>query len=213
MEKNLTAHSIVIINTGISPSLFNAFWLVNNGILREEELTGNHVFTNQHVEINTDRFVLVVNGNSFQLTAKNGVNDLGYCIENILNKLIDSTPKTIHISAGVNFNWFITPEDGNYSKLSKKLFYNNESDLYKHFDKDGASFGGYMSCDFEKARMKLDVKPVIIGNSNQDVKGAIHYNFNFHYDVPMDNRNESLKTYINNWNKFYQESEKIIQSI
>lgn len=212
MERNLAGHSIVVINTGMSPAIFNTYWLVTNGILKEEELNANHIFTNQFVEINTDIYSLVINSNSFQISAKNNVNNLDTCV-GILVKLLDAIPQTMFISAGINFNWIVRPEDDDYNKLSKQLFFKNDIELYQKFDKDNASFGSYMSCEVDDARLKLDIKPIIISNPSQEKKGAIHFNFNFHYDVPVENRNSQLKEYINKWNFFYQKSVILIETV
>lgn len=213
MKKNLVGHSVVIINTGIAPSSFNSYWLVKNGILKEEELNNNHIFTNNVVELNGDNYVLTITGNSFQIRAINNLQDLEYCINEKLNKIIDVTTNTIYVSVGVNFNWIIEPTDDDFKKLSRKLFFKKDSNVFTFFDEDDATFGSYMSKNFDDARLKLDIKPIYTNQDIGDKKGAIHFNFNFHYDIPEGDRSEKLKIFIKKWNLFYNESNRIIESL
>jgi len=213
MEKNLVDHSVVIINTGVNPSSFNSYWLVTNGILKEEELSNEHVFTNQVAEINGNQFGLIITGNSFQIRTKTDIMNLGKCINDKLEKIIDAVNNTIYISVGINFNWIIDVEGTDFKKLSKDLFFKENSDLFNYFNKDDATFGSYLSMDFEDARLKLDIKPVYLHQDLMEKKGGIHFNFNFHYDIPENNRIDSLKKFINKWNTFYLEASKIIDSL
>jgi hypothetical protein len=213
MKKNLVGHSVVIINTGVIPSSFNSYWLVKNGILKEEELNNNHIFTNNIVELNGDDYILTITGNSFQIRAKDNLQDLDHCINDKLDKIIDVTTNTIYVSVGVNFNWIIEPKDGDFKKLSRDLFFKNDSSVFAFFDKEDATFGSYMSKDFDDARLKLDIKPIYTNQDLADKKGAIHFNFNFHYDIPEGDRSEKLKLFIKKWNLFYNESNRIIESL
>lgn len=213
MEKSLVGHSVVIINTGINPSSFNSYWLVTNGVLEEEELSNEHIFTNQVVEINGDDYGLTITGNSFQIKAKNDISDLGKCVDDKLEKIIDATSNTIYISAGVNFNWIIEPKGNDFKKLSRDLFFKDNSDLFSCFDESDATFGSYMSKDFDDARLKLDIKPLYLNQDSTNKKGAIHFNFNFHYDISENDRSNKLKEFIKKWESFYREAKLIIDSL
>lgn len=212
MEKKLVGHSIVVINTGLTPSSFNSYWLVKNGILKEEELENNNIFTNQVVEINGDDYSLTINGNSFIITSKNDIEGLDKCVNDKLEKIINAT-NTIYISSGINFNWVINPKGGNFKKLSRDLFFKADSAIFDFFDKEDASFGSYMSKDFEGSRLKLDIKPIYLDNNLNERKEAIHFNFNFHFDIPEGDRSNILKQFIKKWKLFYEESKKIIDSL
>jgi hypothetical protein len=213
MEKTLVGHSVVIINTGINPSSFNSYWLVTNGILEEEELSNEHIFTNQVVEINGDNYGLTITGNSFQIRAKNEISDLDKCVNDKLEKIIDATSNTIYISAGVNFNWIVEPKGSDFKKLSRDLFFKADSDIFSFFDENDATFGSYMSKDFDDARLKLDIKPVYLNQDLINKKGAIHFNFNFHYDIPENDRSNKLKEFIKKWEVFYAEAKRIIDNL
>lgn len=212
MEKTLNLNAIVILNSGIDPQSFNAFWLVTNGILKEEELALEHIFTKQFVQLSFEKYDVFINGNSFQFSVKN--NDLSNFNELVekAKKLIDATSNTTNISVGINFNWILHLQKGTYRALSKKIFYIPENDLFKNFDTDDACFGAYMSKDFEKSRLKLDIKPVTFTDSSEE-DGSINFNFNFHLDLPLENKIKTLKDYIESWGIYYEESKKNVEAL
>ena len=86
--------------------------------------------------------------------------------------------------------------------------------IYKNFLSEHDAFGGYLSSDFEEARLKLDMKPITLDKSEEGKeKGAIHFNFNFHHDLSKENRHESLSNYIGDWKKYYNKTEEIIEEL
>lgn len=212
MDIKLIGNSIVIINTGIIPSTFNSYWLVKNEILEEEELNNDNVFTKQIVEINGNDCKFIINANSFQISPKEGSAKLDDSVKGKIEKLIDSTTNTIYLSSGINFNWIIEPDE-DFKVLSRKLFFQEKIPIFESFNKEDATFGSYLSMDFNGARLKLDIKPIYLGNNQGVKKGAIHFNFNFHFDIPEGNRKEILKEFINKREIYYEESKKLMNNM
>ncbi len=210
MDKKIIGNSIVIINTGIDPQNFNSYWLVKNGLLDEEELNFENVFSKQFVHINGEYYDIVINGNSLQFQLKN--NDFSK-IDLLLRKIISFNKlvkNTINISMGFNFNWILDIEKGSFRSISKDLFFKSDNPIHKLFDNENACFGSYLSTDFKKSRLKLDIKPILLSNDKED--GSLNLNFNFHFDFNDDNRND-LDELINSWSVYFKESQKIINKI
>lgn len=210
MDKKIIGNSIVIINTGIDPQNFNSYWLVKNGLLNEEELHFENVFSKHFVHLNGEFYDIVINGNSLQFQLKN--NDFEK-IELLIDKILlfnELVKNTINISMGFNFDWILDIKKGDYIKVSKDLFFKEDNAVHKLFDNNNACFGSYLSTDFEKSRLKLDIKPILLSNDKED--GSLNFNFNFHFDFNDDNRND-LADLIKSWNIYFEESKKIINNI
>lgn len=215
MEKKLIANGLVVINNGLEINNFNSYWLVKNNILTEEELTNNHIFTNNIVNLDFDKYSILLNRNSIILKVNNN-NNIKEDLNDALKKyfqLLKCIKNTIFLSCGINFNWILLDlKHKEYFDLSKKLFFVNNS-LFSQFDFPESCFGSYMSKDFESARLKLDIKPVheTGGDFNN---GTLHFNFNFHKELKeVMSDSEELNFYLSNWEVYFDESVKIINTI
>jgi len=210
MDKKIIANSIVIINTGIDPQNFNSYWLVKNGLIEEEELANENIFSNHFVHINGEYYDIVINGNSLQFQLKNNNFEK---IDSLINKVIafnEKVQNTINVSMGFNFSWLLDLEKGKYIEISRQLFFNSNNSIHKLFDEQDACFGSYLSKNFEKSRLKLDIKPVLLSNNIED--GSLNFNFNFHFDFDDDNRKD-IDSFIRSWSLYFKEAQRIINQI
>lgn len=210
MNSKIIGNSIVIINTGIEPQNFNSYWLVKNDLIEEEELSNENVFSKHFVHLNGEYYDILINGNSIQFQLKNNNFDK---IELLIKKIQLFNAKvqnTINISMGINFNWILDLQKGEYVDLSKRLFYNATNPIHQLFQDDKSCFGSYISKDFGKSRLKLDIKPILLSNDFKD--GTLNFNFNFHFDFNDENRKD-LDEILDSWNLYFEEAKKIINSI
>lgn len=214
MDKSLIANGFVVINNGLDLSNLNSYWLVKNEILNEEDLIGNHIFTNNFIQINLNKYSFTLNNNSIILTISNNYSEQDY--DEGVDKLIlllKNLKNTLNLSCGINFNWVLDGlKDGEYFELSKKLFFVNNNALYQDFEEGNPCFGAYMSKDFKDARLKLDIKPVHANQGNINA-GTLHFNFNFHRDLLDSSSFDELNDYLKNWRDYKTESEMLVNKV
>ena len=119
-------------------------------------------------------------------------------------------------AVGVNFSWNLTPTE-NLGKVTKDYFFNEGNKMYTDFfNTPDTMYGAYMSKDFMKGRLKLEIKPQLVNRLNvktqetSELSQLINFAFNFHYQVPPKGENSMLMEFINDYNNFFIESEKIM---
>jgi hypothetical protein len=210
MDSKIIGNSIVIINTGIEPQNFNSYWLVKNNLIEEEELSNENVFSKHFVHLNGEYYDVLINGNSIQFQLKNDNLDKFELLIKKIQLFNAKVQNTINVSMGINFNWILDLPKNEYVQLSKKLFYNDNNPIHKLFEDERTCFGSYISKDFEKSRLKLDIKPILLSNDFYD--GTLNFNFNFHFDLNDENRKD-LDEILDSWNLYFEEAKKIINSI
>ncbi len=213
MDKSLIANGFVVINNGLDLSNLNSYWLVSNDILKEEDLNRNHVFTNNFIQINLNKYTFTLNNNSIILTINNNYSEQDYNegVEKLIF-LLKKIKNTTNLSCGINFNWVLDGlKDDEYFELSKKLFFVKDNALYEDFADGSPCFGAYMSKDFQGSRLKLDIKPI---HSPEDKKlGTLHFNFNFHRDLIDSSSLEELSNYLIQWKIYKDKSESLVIKI
>lgn len=205
IEKGVIGQTVVIIAQSFNPSVFNQYWLINEGLIEKERILEESVFAPGLTHVVTPDFRLLVVPEQLQFTLLRPANDVCELLAKTLIKIIEKLSDVPYKAVGINFNWKIKPEK-TISQYSSELFFKNNIALFGHFDVENARFGCYMSRDFNNARLKLDIKPVIIeeeGISNEYILFA----FNFHADV--NNANSVLER-LKSWNEYWQESIKVV---
>lgn len=210
MDSKIIGNSIVIINTGIEPQNFNSYWLVKNNLIEEEELSNENVFSKHFVHLNGEYYDILINGNSIQFQLKNNNLDKFELLIKKIQLFNAKVQNTINVSMGINFNWILDLPKTEYVELSKKLFYNDNNPIHRLFVDERTCFGSYISKDFEKSRLKLDIKPILLSNDFYD--GTLNFNFNFHFDLNDENRKD-LDEILDSWSLYFEEAKKIINSI
>lgn len=214
MKNKLIANGFVIINNGLDLNNLNSYWLVNSGIINEDDLSNNNTFSSNIIQLNFITYEIILNRNSIILRvskfAKDNINE---GIEK-LEKLLENLKNVIFLSCGINYNWIINGlKNDEFLALSKKKFFVNDNPLYERFNYSDACFGAYMSKDFKESRLKLDIKPVLSQDISDFTNGALHFNFNFHKDLKETYYGKELQSYVEDWESYLKESEEIINLI
>jgi hypothetical protein len=209
--KELKVQPIIILAKNFNPSVFNQFWLINNGYIGEKEVLPNSIFTPQFAQIFTTKFNLLILPEQLQFNSI----DLTKSEENLYSCLIPMIKRlseTPYIAIGINFFWLMNDDGGKtISELSKELFYRNDSNIYSRFKGGDANFGIYLSKDIEGVRLKLDIKPITAPDiMSGDRKEYIQCSFNYHLDLNNKTCYQDLQTCLQKWNIFRKDSEDLI---
>ncbi|MCD8443185.1 hypothetical protein LNI88_11320 [Tenacibaculum dicentrarchi] len=202
MEKKFIESNIVLLGN-FKPTVFDKLFFIKNNLISEEDFSESSVFTPKFSRIESSDLIIIIESNKIVLVSRTNKSDL---LKSISLNIINENSTSLNI-IGFNFKWFILLEE--IPKYTKSKFFSptNES-LNNHFNDDNTAYGYYISSDFKNSRMKLDIKPNILKEINNDKEqNILSFDFNFHIEIE-DNSifNESLNDYISYVNK----AEKII---
>ena len=182
MDKNLIEQTVVIVAEFFNPSVFNQYWFIKEGILKEEDIQTESLFVPGITHIQSNKFNMLIVPEKIQITLKCDDEEEVYnIISIILTKVTQYQTEIPYKALGINFCWKLEPNDS-VSIYSRNVFCNKEIELYKAFNEENARFGAYMSQNYKNARLKLDIKPILLIN-----KECMICNFNFHHDVSNAN--------------------------
>ncbi|MBP1630793.1 MAG: hypothetical protein H6Q15_1686 [Bacteroidetes bacterium] len=209
LTKEIKSQTIVIIAENFNPSIFNQHWLIKNGFVEENQMK-NYVFSNEVAQFYTDDYKFLVAQNQIQFSLTNHSKDLFLVLESFLIKVLQKLKEVPYKALGVNFDWVIKDNELSTKELTKKLFFNENSEFYSQFSNEQNSrFGSYISVDFENSRMKLDIRPAFInGETDNEI---LVFSFNFH--VELNNREkyfEDLMSSLKGWKNYSNKAESII---
>lgn len=210
--KKLVSANIVVVAQNLNPSIFTVLWLVEEGIIQREDVTGKHIFTQVGTSIPTPNFKLDVLPERLQIAFTDISLENPESVIDAVWKIICKLPHTPYTAIGTNISWMVAPDDQDeFSEFMRNLFVKPELPLYKRFTEDNARFGGYLSKDFLGTRMKVDIKP----RSEKDAEKAtesLFFTFNYHLGLEHGKHMESVKEFLDNWNAMRNESKSIISS-
>ncbi len=204
---------VVVVASQFNPSIITQHWLIKNNFFTEDEFSPDCVFSSLVADIRTDQFNILVMPERLQFTPKVENTDVqSSLITSKLGKIIAQLPHTPFSALGFNFLWLIDTEADSQTKVSRKLFFKQESNLYKKFDTDDANFGAYMSKDILGCRLKLDIKPVrmLIKDDNRSL---LQCAFNFHLDLPDEEKHSIILDFLPNWTKAKAISQDIVECL
>lgn len=210
MNKKLIANGFVVINSGIELNSFNSYWLVKNGILEEDDLINDHVFTSSIIKLSFNEYSITINNNSAILSIGNNKEQY---IEDGIKKfiiLLKNIKNALHFSCGINFNWTIDDlNNQQFLELSKNLFFVPNNPLYQSFNSDSSGFGAYLTKIVKNSRLKLEIKPI----HNALDKSKLNFNFNFHNELSDILGTDELEEYLLDWKFYRNEAETLIGQI
>ena len=192
---------------------FDKFFFIKNGFFREEEIQNVPMFSPEIVQINIQDVNILITMQQIIITQFKMDGKRGKDIA-----LLFAKHSNLNLQAvGVNFSWNLTPTE-NLGKVTKDYFFNEGNKMYTDFfNTPDTMYGAYMSKDFMKGRLKLEIKPQLVNRLNvktqetSELSQLINFAFNFHYQVPTKGENSMLMEFINDYNNFFIESEKIMK--
>lgn len=94
------------------------------------------------------------------------------------------------------------------------MFYNsNNKMIEKHFNTEDSSYGFYVSRSYKESRLKLDVKPSIITNTeSKSIKSVINFAFNFHHDLKSEDGKDKILEYLKLYPDYQKQSQLMMNS-
>ena len=156
MFPDLVLANVVIAGTNFNPSVFSQLWLLQNGIVNEDEFDTGSAFTDFVVQVQTKRFALLALPQQITLTPRDPVG-AGTLVCDRLQRIIRLLPHTPFAAVGMNFVWASKPVA---SLATSRQLFAGASPLYEQFSSADARFGAYMSKDLGTTRLRLDARPI-----------------------------------------------------
>jgi hypothetical protein len=202
---------VVVVAQKFKPSVINQLWLVQRGLLGEDEFQPGCIFTDMIVQVRSRRFHMLVVPEQLQFVPNVPAGEEQDLIVDKVGTIVRTLPHTPFRALGLNFNWLLAPPDGDVARLTKQLFFREGPALYRHFTTGDAHFGAYLSKDFLEFRLQLDVKPILVPGENGP-QGRVLFAFNFHVDLKEEAAQQS-EAYLLRWNDARREVEHLIDSV
>jgi hypothetical protein len=202
LSAELVDKNVVIIANVFNLSIMNQHWLIEKGILREEDLAQGYTFTPIFAQAQSKDFYLTIVPDRLQFKMLQIKNPLPLILSKV-GKIVEELPQTPFAAVGFNYTYQAIPVDSDISKLTRKLFFNSDSALCNYFKEEDARFGGYFSKDVLNSRLRLNIQPVC--TRTPDEHGAnvekLQFAFNFNFDLSgQTGRVKLILDFLNKWN-------------
>jgi hypothetical protein len=202
--------SIVLIANTFNPSILRESWLIENDIIAKDDFLEDTVFSSNGVQVVSSKFVLTATDTHLQLMLKESGGVLE--VNNVLLKLVGLLKHVNYIAVGFNFDWELRPINDSNLNLARLLFYSEQAPVYSLLNQEDAYFGGYVSCNFLRGRMKLDMKPRVLFIDNEKKQDEfIHFNFNYHHDI--NSKSNEVIEIIGLWEQYVKDSNDRVDSV
>jgi len=213
MKMEMNPANVVIIARQFNPSIISQYWLIKNGIFTEEEIQPDSIFSPVIANVHSRDCQVLVLPEQLQFMSQLADQSGQELLISKLGKIVQALPHTPFVAVGLNFSWQVYDEDdASNAALGRKLFFRDDSPLYKFFDVDDARFGSYMSRDILGCRLKLDIKPVTVpcpeGTSNR-----LLFGFNFHLQLTEDDKAESILKLFQKWDEAKETAVSLMKQI
>ena len=213
MKMEMNPANVVIIARQFNPSIISQYWLIKNGIFTEEEVQPDSIFSPVIANVHSRDCQVLVLPEQLQFMSQLADQSGQELLISKLGKIVQALPHTPFVAVGLNFSWQVYDEDdASNAALGRKLFFRDDSLLYKFFDVDDARFGSYMSRDILGCRLKLDIKPVTVpcpeGTSNR-----LLFGFNFHLQLTEDDKAESILKLFQKWDEAKETAVSLMKQI
>lgn len=204
--------NIVVAAKSFNPSIFSQLWLVKENIMEEKDFTSPVVFSPVAVDIRTSEYQLLVIPDRLQLTFAKNIQDKTRIIKKVVEAIVTKLSHTPYIAIGFNvlIN-FIPSIENKYAILNKDLMFNESNPLSDFFNNPDARYGFYCSKDVFGMRLKLDVKPSHIIDTNKVKKEFLAFNFNFHKDLNGEDKVSQIISLFSSWEQAEKHCNEIIQ--
>ena len=213
MKMEMNPAIVVIIARQFNPSIISQYWLIKNGIFTEEEIQPDSMFSPVIANVHFRDCHVLVLPEQLQFTSKLADQSSQELLISKLGKIVQALPHTPFVAVGMNFSWQVYDEDdASNAALGRKLFFRDNSPLYKFFDVDDARFGSYMSREILGCRLKLDIKPVTVP-CPEGASYRLRFGFNFHLQLTEDDKAESILNLFQKWDKAKETAVSLMKQI
>jgi len=200
----------VIVANHFNPSIFKQGWLTKLGVVGPDDLLeeGN-LFSDTVAQVRSKYFHMLVLPGQMQFVPAVLPEQEEELLLDKVGSIVRELPHTPYTAIGLNFNWQLSPNDGDMGRLTRELFTTPDRPLYQRFGGDNARFGAYLSKDFGLFRLKLDVRPVHLAEG-EETHYRLQFLFNFHSSVDGA---EQIVERLGHWNEIRQEAREILESV
>lgn len=213
MSLELVGANTVIVAQQFNPSIISQLWLVRHRLLGDDDFLSGCVFRDVIAQVHSREFQLLVVPPQCQFTPNVEPEREQEVVLEKVGGIVRALPHTPYRGIGLNFVWHLDPEDGDVPNTSRALFFREDGPFHQEFTTENARFGAYMSKDLLGARLKLDAKPVIVNQNQDNERELIRFAFNFHSDIaPDEDAVNSIEQLLNRWNEAREESSRIVQA-
>src|SRR5262249_37631848 len=113
-------------------------------------------------------------------------------------RFVEILPPTPYHAIGLNFTWNLIPERTDVAQLTRQLFFVTSSPLHREFDTEASRFGGYMSKNLFRGRLRLGVRPETGEWEGRDVQYLI-LAFNFQRDIGGRTAVTDIRQMLHRW--------------
>ncbi len=210
---NTSQAGITIVFVGVfQVADFDKFFFIKNDFFKEEEIKNAPIFTPEIAQININGINILITGQQIIITQFKMEEERGKEIALLFAKYITHNMQAV----GVNFAWNLIPTES-LEKATKEYFFNEQNKMFtEYFNSTDTIYGSYVSKNFMRGRLRLEIKPQIVTKVNiktqetSETTNVINFAFNFHYQVPTKGEISMLVEFINDYKHFLKESEKIM---
>jgi hypothetical protein len=213
--------TLVVVANDVNISIFKPWWLIKNNIIREEEIVGDVIVSPVAVSIPTAEFILGIFPNRIQLAFQLHNTNIQENINRVAIQIIKKLPHTPYTGIGLNFNYFIVPEQKDFFEWNKIHFTSDFTKKVSLGQETKPKYGSYFSFDIFGGRLKLDIKPVVADEAISILvaewsrgKDLMRASFNFHYEIDIQKESiDKIVDVLRLWTEAQKESERIVNQL
>ena len=212
MSNKLVGWNVVIAAHQFNPSIVSQTWLLKHKLVTEEDFRQGYMFTDALVQIQGEQFNFLLVEEQLQFQPKVEKEREQELILSRVGAFVTELPHTPYKAVGLNFLWNVTPDLESVRDLSRRLFFREETPLFRNFEAEDAKFGAYFSRDVLGCRLRLEVKPILlsVGGVGQE---HLHFAFNFNLDLgESEDPVASIESMLAKWDDAKRETIRIVQS-
>jgi len=189
---------IVILAHSHNVGIVTEKWLKDKNLINEKPK--QTIFMQGISLFESESFLIMVNPNKAQITAKRQSTEALETLTRIGNEYIKSSPYITYTALGLNFIWTTrTTEDEKFSEIN--IHMGAIPDLSSVLNGHRLTYGGIIHAKKDPYLLKLIIEPP---KETERV-----YNFNYHHEI-KDLDIEKIGNYIDNFLNLYKTSEKIV---
>ena len=205
-KKTLLSANIVLVTNNIDPSMYNDIWFVKKGVFGMDEIAPGSINVPGFTNITSNDCQITIVPNQIQIKF-NDINNIVECLDKRIKTLL------IHVQSfskalGINFVWKISDNSQDISSFSHAIFGQEKEGIYSYFTNPDSKLGAYFSQDIDKdIRLKLDIKPIEIRESEDKVENVLMASFNYHHNCDKEDK---LWAQLEKWNKLKEITDHIL---
>lgn len=211
MGTQFVGANAVIVASHFNPSVISQLWLVRQGLVRESDFEANCIFSELLAQVRTTSFQMVVVPEQLQFSPSDAGEEGYRTVNEKLGAIVRLLPHTPFRAAGLNFVWHVLPDGIGVAEFSRRLFFREDVDLFRHFSAETSQFGSYLSKDFRESHLRLDIKPIVAQETGEN---PLQFSFNYHRDVSGSEEPVLLiRSLLGRWREAKQEALDIMDSL